>query len=42
MENPEKHWIHRTQDEDEQNKIHNTLCVIYRYAATNTNNINKI
>jgi len=24
MENPETHWVHKTQDEDKQNKKHNT------------------
>ena len=28
MENPEKHWIHKTQDEDEQ-KIYTTHYVLY-------------
>ena len=24
-----QHWVHRTQDEDKQNKKHNTICVGY-------------
>ena len=33
-----QHWIQKTQDEDEQNKIHNTLCVVHHYAQTNSAN----
>jgi hypothetical protein len=29
------------QDEDKQNEKHNTICVGYHYAQTNTNNVNK-
>ena len=35
MDNPE------TQDEDKQNKKHNTMCEGSRYAQTNTNNVSK-
>jgi hypothetical protein len=36
--------LNSTQDTRRRraNKIHNTLCVIYRYAATSTTTINKI
>jgi len=30
-----------TQDEDKQNKIHNTICIEHHYTQTNTNNVNK-
>jgi len=33
--------IHKTQDEDKQNKKCNTICVGYHYMQTNTNNVNK-
>ena len=32
---------HKTQDEDTQNKKHNTICVGHNYTQTNTNNVNK-
>jgi hypothetical protein len=42
MDNPERnwqHWVHKTQDEDKQNKKHNTICVGQYYIQTNTNNV---
>ena len=30
-----------TQDDDEQNKKHNTICVGHHVTQTNTNNVNK-
>ena len=38
-----QHWVLKTQDEDQQNKKHNTICVGHRYVQTNTstNNVNK-
>ena len=39
MDNPEK--LHKTQEEDKQNKKHYTICVGHHYVQTNTNNINK-
>ena len=36
-----QHWVHRTQDEDKQNKNTTQQCVGHHYAQTNTNNINK-
>jgi hypothetical protein len=41
MNNPEKPATLGTQDEEKQNKKHNTLCVGYHYTQTNTNNVNK-
>jgi len=40
MDNPEKLATLGTQDEDKQNKKHNTICVGHHYAQTNTNNVN--
>jgi len=36
-----QYWVHKTQDEDKQNKNRNTICVGHRYAQTITNNVNK-
>ena len=36
-----QHWVHRTQDEDKQNKNTTQQGVGHHYAQTNTNNINK-
>jgi hypothetical protein len=33
--------LHKTQEEDKQNKKHYTICVGHHYVQTNTNNINK-
>jgi hypothetical protein len=33
--------VHKTQDEDEQSKRHNILCVVHHYAQANINNVNK-
>jgi hypothetical protein len=33
--------IYSTQDEDKQNKKHNTIYVGHHYTQTNTNNVNK-
>jgi hypothetical protein len=41
MDNPEKLATYGTQDEDKQNKKHNTVCVGHQYSQTNTNNVNK-
>jgi hypothetical protein len=41
MDNPEKLATWGTQDEDKQNKKHNTLCVGHHYLQANTNNANK-
>ena len=38
MYNPEKLTRQGTQDEDKQNKKHNTKCVAHHYAQKNTNN----
>ena len=35
-----QHCIHNTQDEDKQNRIHNTICVGHHYTQTNTTNVN--
>ena len=40
MDNPEKLVTQGTQDEDKQNKKHNTICVGHQYMQTNTNNVN--
>jgi hypothetical protein len=40
MGNNKKHWAH-IQDEDKQNKKHNTICVGHHYAQANTNKVNK-
>ena len=29
-----QHWVHKTQDEDNQNKNHNALCVRHHYPQT--------
>ena len=36
-----QHRVHKAQDEDKQNKKHNTICVGHHYAQTNTNNVNQ-
>jgi hypothetical protein len=36
-----QHWVDKTQDEDEQSKRHNILCVVHHYAQANINNVNK-
>jgi hypothetical protein len=36
-----QHWAHKTQDEHEHSKQHNTICVGYHYTKTNTNNVSK-
>jgi len=41
MDNPEKLATQGTQDEEKQNKTHNTICVGHHYTQTNTNNVNK-
>ena len=33
-------WVHKTQDEDNQNKKHNTIRAGHHYMQTNTENIN--
>jgi hypothetical protein len=38
MDNPEKL---ATYTKKNKNKKHNTICVGYHYAQTNTNNVNK-
>jgi hypothetical protein len=34
-----QHWVHKTQDEDKQDKKHKTICVGQYYIQTNTNNV---
>jgi len=41
MDNPEKLATHVTQDEEKQNKKHNTICGGHHYTQTNTNNVRK-
>jgi len=41
MGNPEKLATLGIQDDDKQNKKHNTICVGHHYTQTNTNNVNK-
>ena len=41
MDNPKKLATQVTQDEDEQNKKHNTICGVHYYTQTNTNNVNR-
>ena len=41
MDNTEKLATYGTQDEDNQSKKHNIICVGHHYAKTNTNNVNK-
>ena len=41
MDNPEKLATQGTQDEEKQNKKHNTIFVGHHYTQTNTNNVNK-
>ena len=36
MYNPEKLATQNTQDDDKQNKKHNTICVEHHYAHSNT------
>jgi hypothetical protein len=38
MDNPEKLASLGTQDEDKQDKKHNTICIGHHYTQTNTNN----
>jgi len=33
--------VHKTQDEDKQNKKYNTICVEHHCTQTNISNINK-
>ena len=40
-EQSREHRIHKPQDEDKENKKHNTIYVGYHFAQTNTNNVNK-
>jgi hypothetical protein len=39
MDNPEKLAAQVTQDEEKENKTHNTICVRHHYTQTNTNNM---
>ena len=41
MDNTEKLATYGIQDEENQNKKHNKICVGHHYAKTNTNNVNK-
>ena len=41
MDNPEKLASYGTQDEEKQNKKHNTICVGHNYTQTDINNVNK-
>jgi len=41
IDNPEKVATLGTQDEDEQTKKHNKICVGHHYMQANTNKINK-
>jgi hypothetical protein len=41
MDNPEKLATYGTQDDEKQNKKHNTICDGHHYMQTNTNNVNK-
>jgi len=41
IKNPEKLTTWGTQDQEKQNKKHNTICVGHHYSQTNTNNVNK-
>ena len=41
IDNSERLATLGTQDEDKQNKKHNTLCVGHHYLQANTNNANK-
>ena len=41
MDGPEKLAAYGTQDEDKQNKIHNTIYVGHHFNQTNTNKVNK-
>ena len=40
MDNQEKLATYGTQEEDKENKKHNTICVGQLYTQTNNNNIN--
>ena len=40
MDNQEKLATYGTQEEDKENKKHNTICVGHPYTQTNNNNIN--
>ena len=41
MNNPEKLATFGTQDQDKQNKKHNTICFGHHNSQTNTNNVKK-
>ena len=41
MDNPEKLATLGAQDEDKQNKKHNTICVGHHYSQASRNNLNK-
>ena len=41
MQRQWQHWVHKTQDEDKQNKKHNTICVRNHCIQSNTNIVNK-
>ena len=41
IDNSERLATLGTQDEDKQNKKHNTICILHHYEQTNTNNVNK-
>jgi len=36
-----QNWVHKTEDEEEQNKYHNTICIGHHYTQANTNNVIK-
>jgi hypothetical protein len=36
-----QYWVHKTEDEDKQDKKHNTICVGQHCTQSNTNNVNK-
>jgi len=40
MGNPEQ-LVHNTQDEDKQNKQHNTISIRHQYTQTHTDSLNK-
>jgi len=33
--------VHKTEDEKEKKKYHNTICIGHHYTQANTNNVNK-
>jgi len=39
MDNSEKLTTLDTQDENKQNKTHNTICIGHHYTQTKTNNV---